>query len=73
MGQNTVITDDQDPNYDPVAEIKALKAQMRAAKKKKATPASLGIIPFRYNDKTELTFEVPPEGSDKADFAISWK
>lgn len=73
MNQNTVITDDQDPNYDSVAEIKALKAQIRASKKKNAAPVSLGIIPFRFNDRTELSFEVPSEGSDKADFAISWK
>ena len=73
MAQNPVITDDQDPNYDSVAEIKALKAQIRASRKKKAAPVSLGIIPFRFNDRTELSFEVPSEGSDKADFAISWK
>jgi hypothetical protein len=28
-------------------------------------------IPDRYNDKTTLVFEVPPEGTDKAEFKLS--
>ena len=66
-----VVTDDQAPDYDPVAEINAIKAQMRGGRKKVVKKASM--IPLRYNDKTELTFNVPPEGTDKADFNISWK
>ena len=66
-----MIFDDRDPKYDPIAEIKAIKAQRRAAPKSAKRPT--GLIPLRFNDKTELTFNVPPEGSDKADFAISWK
>ncbi len=66
-----MIFDDRDPHYDPVAEIKAIKTQMRGATKSVKRPT--GLIPLRYNDKTELTFDVPAAGSDKADFAISWK
>ncbi|MBY0394874.1 MAG: DUF4198 domain-containing protein [Thermoleophilia bacterium] len=71
--EKAVVFDDRDPNYDPNAEIRALKAQIRAGASKKATPKGLGIIPHRFNDNTELTFEVPPAGTDKADFAISWQ
>lgn len=68
--QPEVITDDQDPNYDSVAEIKAIKAQIRNPRKAKKP---LGIVPFRFNDESELTFTVPPEGTTQADFEISWK
>ena len=68
-----VITDDRDPNYDAMAEIKAIKAQIRAGATRKNAATKTGIIPFRYNDQTELTFDVPAAGTDKADFAISWK
>jgi len=70
--QKGVVFDDRDPNYDSVAEIKALKAQIRAGTRKNA-PKATGIIPFRFNDRTELTSVVPPEGTTKADFSISWK
>jgi len=30
-------------------------------------------LPPRYNDETELTFEVPPDGTNAADFKLSWK
>jgi hypothetical protein len=33
-------------------------------------PPQENKIPARYNDKTELTFEVPSGGSTKADFAL---
>ena len=66
-----LISDDRDPKYDPVAEIKAIRAQVRSGKTKAKRPT--GLIPLRFNDRTELTFNVPPEGSEKADFAISWK
>lgn len=33
-------------------------------------PASAEIIPPKYNDMTELTFDVPPGGTDKADFKV---
>jgi hypothetical protein len=69
--QDEALFDDRNPNYDPIAEIKALKSQMRGSKKK--VQKSRGLLPQRYNDKTELTFNVPPEGTDKADFNISWK
>lgn len=65
-----VISDDRDPNYDPIAEIQALRTQRKGPKKPAKKPKKL--IPLKYNDKTELTFEVKPEGSDKADFAITW-
>jgi hypothetical protein len=28
-------------------------------------------VPAKYNTKSELTFEVKPGGSDKADFALT--
>jgi hypothetical protein len=31
------------------------------------------LLPRRYNFDTELTFTVPPEGTDKADFVLSSK
>jgi hypothetical protein len=31
-------------------------------------PKDYRRVPERYNDKSELTFEVPPGGTDKADF-----
>jgi hypothetical protein len=30
-------------------------------------------LPLRYNDKTELIFEVPDGGTDSANFELSWK
>jgi hypothetical protein len=30
-------------------------------------------LPLRYNDKTELAFEVPTEGTNSANFELSWK
>lgn len=33
-------------------------------------PAPKETIPAKYNDRTELTFEVPKEGTDKADFKL---
>jgi len=71
--QEAALFDDRDPNYDPIAEIKAIKAQMRASTKKKAPKRPTGLLPQRFNDKTELSFNVPSEGTDKADFQISWK
>jgi hypothetical protein len=32
--------------------------------------APVNQVPVRYNGKTELTFEVPAGGTDKADFAL---
>ncbi len=34
-------------------------------------PVTPERVPKRYNIQTELTFEVPPGGSDEADFALS--
>ena len=28
-------------------------------------------VPEKYNMRTELVFDVPPEGTDKADFPLS--
>jgi hypothetical protein len=69
--QSDPVFDDRDPNYDPVAEIKALKAKLRNSRKKVSRPS--GAVPKRFNDESTLTFVVPPEGSDKANFEISWK
>jgi hypothetical protein len=30
-------------------------------------------LPPRFNDQTELTFEVPARGTSSADFDLSWK
>jgi hypothetical protein len=30
-------------------------------------------LPLRYNDKTELTRAVPTDGTNSADFELSWK
>jgi hypothetical protein len=30
-------------------------------------------VPERYNSRTELTFEVPEEGTDAANFTLKWK
>lgn len=65
-----LVSDDRDPGYDPNAEIRAIKNQMRG---QSAAKRPTGLIPLRYNDKTELSFDVPPEGTDAANFAISWK
>jgi hypothetical protein len=69
--QEDALFDDRDPNYDPIAEIKFLKAQLKGRKKKVNRPT--GLLPQRFNDETKLTFNVPPEGTNKADFSISWK
>ncbi len=34
-------------------------------------PTSKEAVPARYNAQTELTFDVPPEGTDKADFPLT--
>jgi hypothetical protein len=71
--QEDALFDDQNPNYDPVQEIKVLKERMRSRGGKKKVERPTGALPLRYNDHTELSFEVPPGGTDKADFQISWK
>jgi len=30
-------------------------------------------LPSRFNDQTKLTFQVPPQGTESADFNVSWK
>lgn len=30
-------------------------------------------LPVRFNDQTTLKFDVPPQGTEKADFEVSWK
>lgn len=72
--QKDDLFDDQSPDYDPVQEIKVLKDQIRSrgrAKAKVNRPTQ--PLPLRYNDNTELSFEVPPAGTDKADFELTWK
>ena len=65
------VSDDRGENYDPVAEIKALKSQLRKSTKSKAV-ASL-VIPLKFNDETTLSFDVPEKGSDSANFDITSK
>jgi hypothetical protein len=36
-------------------------------------PRGMETIPARYNDKTILEFDVPPGGTDKADFPLTMK
>lgn len=74
--QEEIISNDRDPNYDPVKEVNMLKEQLelRRAKrgaKKAARPTA--ALPLRYNDNTELSFDVPPGGTDRADFQVSRK
>jgi hypothetical protein len=70
--QKDALFDDQDPNYDPVKEIQVLKEKIGGRSRKKVQRPT-GALPLRYNDNTELAFEVPPGGTDQADFQISWK
>lgn len=66
--------DDRSPDYDPVQEIRVLKQQIRSGGRARAKAnRPTGALPLRYNDNTELSFEVPPDGTDKADFQLSWK
>lgn len=71
--QRKEIADIHAPGYDPVKEVKDLKEQLRRPTRKQPARESIGAIPLRYNDNTELSFDVPPDGTDKADFAISAK
>ena len=66
------ISDDRAADYDPVAEIKAIKSQIRKTAKAKAVQQSI-VIPLRFNDETTLTFDVPEKGSDTANFEIQSK
>jgi hypothetical protein len=36
-------------------------------------PHHLPGVPLRFNEQTQLSFDVPPGGTKKADFAISWR
>jgi hypothetical protein len=65
------VSDDRGENYDPVAEIKALKSQLRKSTKSKVAPTL--VIPLKYNDETTLSFDVPEKGSDSANFDITSK
>lgn len=71
--QRKEIADIHAEGYDPVKEVKELREQLRRPTRKKPASATTGAIPLRYNDNTELSFDVPSEGTDKADFAISSK
>jgi hypothetical protein len=51
--------DETDPKVDQVKAVRAARAERH--------------LPLRYNDKTELTFEVPPDGTDSANFDLAWK
>lgn len=67
------VTDVMAPGFDPVKEVNDLKEQLRRQGRKKAASKPTGAIPLRYNDNTELSFDVPPGGTDKADFSLSSK
>src|SRR5439155_1875715 len=70
--QEDALFDDRNPNYDPVKEIQILKQQITGrAKKRIVRPSS--ALPLRYNDQTELSFEVSSDGTDKVNFAITSK
>ena len=47
-----------------------MKLQQRAGR---GAGAAGKQLPSRYNMKTELTFDVPPKGTDGANFDLSWK
>lgn len=66
------VSDDRAADYDPVAEIKAIKSQIRKTTKAKVVQQSI-VIPLRFNDETTLTFDVPDKGSDSANFEIQSK
>jgi hypothetical protein len=71
------ISDDRAADYDPIAEIKALKSQIRSAQSKKTKSAAAStatlVIPLKYNDQTTLEYDVPEAGSDSANFEITSK
>ncbi len=71
--QEDALFDDRNPNYDPVQEIKVLKERIRSGGRAKKVTRPSAALPLRYNDNTELTFDVPAGGTDKADFQLSWK
>ncbi|MFM7127904.1 MAG: hypothetical protein ACKO0V_00930, partial [bacterium] len=54
------VSNDRAADYDPIAEIKFLKGQIKSANSKKAKSATVSsdtlVIPLRYNDQTTLTF-----------------
>ncbi|HLJ95251.1 MAG TPA: hypothetical protein VKU02_18885 [Gemmataceae bacterium] len=53
--------------------ITALEAQVgdRDTRPRRGGPPLADKVPSRYNSKTELTFDVPSGGSDKADFELA--
>lgn len=53
------LKDETDPTYDVRAEMKKLKGFKR--------------LPKRYSANSELTFEVPASGTDKANFDVQWE
>lgn len=72
------ISNDRANDYDPIAEIKFLKGQIKSANAKKTKAAASVssdslMIPLRYNDQTTLTFDVPEGGTDAANFDITSK
>jgi len=68
--QNDAVFDDRAENYDPIAEVKALREQIRNANRKGKVAKPSGPIPLRYNDQTTLSFEVKEAGTDAANFEI---
>ncbi|MDR3638002.1 MAG: hypothetical protein P4L84_29620 [Isosphaeraceae bacterium] len=72
--QEDALFDDQNPAYNPVEEIKVLKQRIRSGGRSKTkVNRPTHALPLRYNDNTELSFEVPHGGTDKADFQLSSK
>lgn len=57
-----------------IAGIKAMDedAILKAVLNKKRA-AQVKHLPARFNDRTELTFEVPAGGANNANFDLSWK
>ena len=57
----------------PGAAVGKHKVTISAAKADPANPegAAKDLIPAKYNVKSDLTFDVPSGGTDKADFALT--
>lgn len=73
QGRYTLRTVLDDKSGAAVGKHRVAISQYKAGDPKNPESAGKETIPLRYNQNTELTFDVPAGGTDKADFDLKGK
>jgi hypothetical protein len=65
VGKHRVLIRTQGMEDDEESLVKGLPPRKKVQRPKQ--------LPVQFNEETKLRFDVPPEGSDQADFRLAWK